>query len=90
VGAMIGFDEDRSNVLHVADGTLAGTVAEPILGRDAKTATLIELRDRLHLSPSETLAVGDGANDLGMLGEAGLGVAFHAKPKGRSGSACAH
>lgn len=81
VGAMIGFDEDRSNVLHVADGTLAGTVAEPILGRDAKTATLIELRDRFHLSPSETLAVGDGANDLGMLGEAGLGVAFHAKPK---------
>lgn len=81
VAEMIGFDEDRANVLHVADGKLAGTVAEPILGRDAKTATLIELRDRFHLSPSETLAVGDGANDLGMLGEAGLGVAYHAKPK---------
>ncbi len=81
VGAMVGFDEDRANVLHVTDGKLAGTVAEPILGRDAKTATLIELRDRFHLSPSETLAVGDGANDLGMLGEAGLGVAYHAKPK---------
>ncbi|WP_029003138.1 phosphoserine phosphatase SerB [Azorhizobium doebereinerae] len=81
VAEMIGFDENRANELHVADGQLVGTVAEPILGREAKLASLIELRGRLHLSPSETLAVGDGANDLAMLGEAGLGVAFHAKPK---------
>jgi len=55
-------------------------VKEPILGREAKLATLIELRERLGLIHAETLAVGDGANDLAMLGEAGLGVAFHAKP----------
>lgn len=81
ISAQIGFDEHRANVLVVEEGLFAGRVVEPILGRDAKTAALIEIRDRLHLSPSETLAVGDGANDLGMLSEAGLGVAFHAKPK---------
>ncbi|QTL03554.1 phosphoserine phosphatase SerB [Aquabacter sp. L1I39] len=81
VAAMIGFDENRANILDVEDGKLTGRVVEPILGREAKTATLIELRDRLHLAPSETMAVGDGANDLGMLGEAGIGVAYHAKPK---------
>jgi phosphoserine phosphatase len=67
-------------VLLARDGTLSGTVQEPILGRDAKRRTLIELRDRRALQPAETIAVGDGANDLAMLGEAGLGVAFRAKP----------
>ncbi|MFG1464795.1 phosphoserine phosphatase SerB [Xanthobacter sp. DSM 24535] len=81
VAGLLGFDENRANRLVIEADAFAGLVEEPILGRDAKTAALIELRDRLHLSPSETLAVGDGANDLGMLGEAGLGVAFHAKPK---------
>ncbi|WP_127089582.1 phosphoserine phosphatase SerB [Aquabacter cavernae] len=81
VAARIGFDENRANRLVVADGVFAGHVVEPILGREAKTAALMEYRDRLRLSPSETLAVGDGANDLGMLGEAGIGVAYHAKPK---------
>lgn len=80
VAAKIGFHEHRSNLLIVQDEKLAGQVQEPILGREAKLATLIELRDRLRLSPNETMAVGDGANDLAMLGEAGLGVAFHAKP----------
>lgn len=80
VAARIGFDEHRANRLVVADGRLAGRVEEPIIGRDAKRATLIELRDRLGLAPAETLAVGDGANDLAMLEEAGLGVAFRAKP----------
>ena len=80
IAARLGFDEHRSNVLLLEAGRLVGAVAEPILGREAKLATLIELRDRLHLAPSETMAVGDGANDLAMLGEAGLGVAFHAKP----------
>jgi phosphoserine phosphatase len=80
IAAQIGFDENRANTLLTSDGTLAGEVAEPVLGRDAKKATLIELRGRLKLKPDETLAVGDGANDLDMLREAGLGVAYHAKP----------
>jgi len=81
IADMIGFDEHRANTLLVDEGTFVGAVAEPILGRDAKYASLVELRDRFHLAPSETLAVGDGANDLAMLAEAGLGVAFHAKPQ---------
>jgi phosphoserine phosphatase len=81
IGAMIGFDQDRGNTLIVADGKLAGRVEEPILGREAKLATLVELRDRLKLAPSETLAAGDGANDLAMIEAAGLGIAYHAKPK---------
>ena len=78
---MIGFDEHRGNTLIVEDGKLAGRVAEPILGREAKLATLLELRQRLGLAPHETLAAGDGANDLAMIEAAGLGVAYHAKPK---------
>ncbi|MFN3657093.1 MAG: phosphoserine phosphatase SerB [Pseudolabrys sp.] len=82
VAAMIGFDEARGNTLTVIDGhKLAGRVAEPIFGRDGKRAALIELRQELALAPEETMAVGDGANDLDMIAEAGLGVAYHAKPK---------
>jgi phosphoserine phosphatase len=81
VAALIGFDEHRGNELVVEDGRLAGRVAEPVLGREAKLATLIELRDRLGLAAQETLAAGDGANDLAMIEAAGLGVAYHAKPK---------
>ena len=81
IGAMIGFDENRGNTLIVADGKLSGRVEEPILGREAKLATLIELRDRLGLGAADTLAAGDGANDLAMIEAAGLGVAYHAKPK---------
>jgi phosphoserine phosphatase len=80
ISAMIGFHEHRSNLLEDTDGKLAGTVREPILGKEAKLAALIELRQRFGLSEAETMAVGDGANDLAMLGAAGLGVAFHAKP----------
>ena len=80
VGHKIGFDEHRSNHLIVENEALAGAVEEPILGREAKLATLVELRARFGLAPHETMAVGDGANDLAMLGEAGLGVAFRAKP----------
>jgi phosphoserine phosphatase len=79
--AMVGFDEHRGNTLIVEDSKLAGRVQEPVLGREAKLATLIELRDRLGLAPQETLAAGDGANDLAMIEAAGLGVAYHAKPK---------
>ena len=81
IAAMIGFDEHRGNVLSIEDGKLAGRVEEPILGRDAKLAALIELRDRLGLSPQDTLAAGDGANDIPMIEAAGLGVAYRAKPK---------
>jgi phosphoserine phosphatase len=81
IAAMIGFDEDRANRLIAdQDGKLTGQAAEPILGRDAKLATLITLRAQLSLSRNDTLAVGDGANDIPMIKAAGLGVAFHAKP----------
>jgi phosphoserine phosphatase len=80
IAAAIGFDESRANRLVVADGKLLGTVAEPILGARSKLETLCELAARLRLSPAQTLAVGDGANDLAMLGAAGLGVAYRAKP----------
>ncbi|MBX9932446.1 MAG: phosphoserine phosphatase SerB [Methylobacterium sp.] len=81
ISTMIGFDEAHATTLGVRDGRLTGMVEEPIVGSETKRATLIALRSRLGLEAAETLAVGDGANDLGMLGEAGLGVAFRAKPK---------
>jgi phosphoserine phosphatase len=80
IAKQLGFDEHRANRLVVENRLLAGRVGEPILGRDAKLATLRDLRTRLGLAVEETLAVGDGANDLAMLGEAGLGVAYRAKP----------
>lgn len=80
IGATLGFEEVHANHLEVAGDALAGTVAEPILGRDAKRDTLIALRERLGLPRDAVLAVGDGANDLAMLSEAGLGAAFRAKP----------
>src|SRR5258708_5773240 len=80
VAAMLGFDEHRANELMVEDGKLTGEVKEPILGRAAKLATLVELTESFDLDDIDTLAVGDGANDLDMIQAAGLGVAYHAKP----------
>ncbi len=81
IALLIGFDENRGNRLIVGDDDrFLGAVAEPVLGREAKLETLRELRRKLGLAPRETLVVGDGANDLKMIGEAGLGVAFRAKP----------
>lgn len=80
VAAMIGFDENIANVLHETEGKLDGTVAEPILGRAAKAEALTTISARLGISPTEAIAVGDGANDLDMLRLAGTGVALHAKP----------
>jgi phosphoserine phosphatase len=80
VGAALGFDENRANELVVRDGKLTGEVKEPILGRAAKLATLIELTESFDLDAIDTLVVGDGANDLDMIQQAGLGVAYHAKP----------
>ncbi len=80
VSQALGFEEHRSNVLIVEDGKLAGRVEEPILGKEAKLASLVELRDARALPRTATMAVGDGANDLAMLGEAGIGIAYRAKP----------
>ncbi len=80
VAAYLGFDENQANRLLVEDGRLTGRVAEPILGRDAKVAALAALTERLGIAEDTVLAVGDGANDLGMLARAGAGVALHAKP----------
>ncbi|MCC8977100.1 phosphoserine phosphatase SerB, partial [Bradyrhizobium brasilense] len=80
VAAKVGFQENRANQLQVVDGKLTGEVVEPILGRATKLATLIELTESFDLDEIDTLVVGDGANDLGMIQAAGLGVAYHAKP----------
>jgi phosphoserine phosphatase len=80
IAATLGFDENRANTLLEEDGVLTGLVAEPILGKQAKVDALTDISARLGISPDEALAVGDGANDLGMLHLAGSGVALHAKP----------
>lgn len=80
IAQKIGFQENRANELIVEDGKFAGRTAEPILGKEAKLATLVELREQFELDNIDTLAVGDGANDLAMIQDAGLGVAYHAKP----------
>lgn len=80
IAAMLGFDENRANTLIERDGVLTGEVAEPILGKQAKVDSLLDITHRLGIAPNDVIAVGDGANDLGMLGIAGSGVALHAKP----------
>src|SRR3982074_3372092 len=75
VAKMLGFHEHRANELIVQDGKLTGEVKEPILGRAAKLATLIELRESFDLDQIDTLAGGDGAHDLDMITAARLGVA---------------
>ena len=80
VAATLGFDENRANILEVAAGHLTGTVQRPILGREAKVRALEDITTRLGLRHDQVMAVGDGANDLGMLALAGAGVALHAKP----------
>ena len=80
VAREIGFTRAIANVLAMADGKLTGTVARPIVDAATKLATLSEVTLQLGLAHGETLAVGDGANDLAMITQAGLGVAYHAKP----------
>jgi phosphoserine phosphatase len=80
IGRSIGFHEHRANVLLSEAGDFTGLLAEPILGREAKQEALLEFAARLGLDPAQTLAVGDGANDIGMIRTAGLGVAYRAKP----------
>ncbi len=80
VSDLLGFDENRANSLLIEDGKLTGKVGLPILGREAKVQALEEITARLGISEADVVAVGDGANDLGMLTRAGFGVALHAKP----------
>jgi len=80
VAAQLGFDENRANRLLAEGGKLTGEVALPILGREAKVQALQDITARLGITAADVLAVGDGANDLGMLTLVGSGVALHAKP----------
>jgi phosphoserine phosphatase len=82
----LGADEDRANVLMIEGGRLTGQVMEPILGQDAKLSALKEIAAAMGLALDDTLAVGDGANDLPMLQAAGLGIAYRAKPKVAAGA----
>jgi phosphoserine phosphatase len=80
VAAVLGLDEHRANTLLIENNTLTGKVAEPILGQQAKLDGLRDIAKMRGLETADAIAVGDGANDLAMLSEAGLGVALHAKP----------
>ena len=86
VAAHLGFDEQQANQLISTGGRLTGEVALPILGQQAKVRALRSIAGRLGLEPADAIAVGDGANDLAMLAEAGMGVALHAKPHVQEGS----
>jgi len=81
VAREIGFDRALSNTLDIAGEALAGTVARPIVGAAAKKETLLAEMAAMGIGAEATLAVGDGANDIPMIEAAGLGVAYHAKPK---------
>ena len=80
ISKLLGFDEDRANTLMHENEKLSGKVKFPILGKQAKVDALIDITKRQGYDYSDVIAVGDGANDLGMLIKAGMGVALHAKP----------
>ena len=80
VAKLAGFDADRANVLLDDGAALTGEVQHPVLGRTAKLAVLTDEASALKLRLAETMAIGDGANDLDMIKAAGLGIAYHAKP----------
>ncbi|MEM9247759.1 MAG: phosphoserine phosphatase SerB [Pseudomonadota bacterium] len=80
VAQWIGFDAHQANVLEVAERRLTGKVTAPILGREAKVEALERATAAQGIGTEDVVAVGDGANDLGMLGRAGMGIALHAKP----------
>lgn len=80
VAEVLGFDEHRANTLLIENGVLTGQVQDPIVGQDAKVRALRDLTSRLGIENDQVMAVGDGANDLGMIKLAGAGVALHAKP----------
>ena len=80
VAEAAGFQAQRGNRLLEANGALTGEVGRPILGREAKLAALRQEAEALGIGLDQTLAIGDGANDLAMIGAAGLGIAYRAKP----------
>ena len=81
-----GFDQVVANELEISDGVVTGGVIPPIVNREFKAMALQRLCDRLGIGVEQSIAVGDGANDLSMMALAGLGVAFHAKPTVRAAS----
>jgi len=89
VRKMAGFDEDMANRFDIKDGKLTGRAIEPIVGPEAKLDTLNRLSGERGVPMPETLAIGDGANDVPMIRAAGLGIAFHAKPVARDAAATA-
>ncbi|WP_286831622.1 MULTISPECIES: phosphoserine phosphatase SerB [Kordiimonas] len=89
VAAAIGFDMNRANILGIEGNALTGLVEEPICGAATKLEALNEQAAKHGLTAAEILAVGDGANDIPMIEAAGLGVAYHAKPKTREAAAAA-
>lgn len=80
VSQVTGFQTNRANILEIKDGKLTGQVLDPVVDSQTKISSLIEFRERDHLSREQTMAVGDGANDIPMIREAGLGIAYHGKP----------
>jgi phosphoserine phosphatase len=84
VGQEIGFDRQVANVLHIEDGKLAGTVGQPIVDAARKRAELLGAIETLGIAAAQAIAIGDGANDIPMIEAAGLGIAYHAKPKTRA------
>ena len=88
IAAEIGFDRDEANDLILAEGRLTGAVREPILDRDSKRQILMRIAAARGLTPADALAVGDGDNDLPMIETAGMGVAYHAKPKLAAAADC--
>ncbi|MEM6408160.1 MAG: phosphoserine phosphatase SerB [Pseudomonadota bacterium] len=80
VAAHLGFDEHRSNQFEIKEAKLTGQIIPPIFGKEAKVEALEDITTKLGLSDNQVLAVGDGANDLGMLTRAGMGIALDAKP----------
>jgi phosphoserine phosphatase len=80
LAAQLGIDYVAANVLEIAGGKLTGRVAGPVIDRAGKAAALRRFADQAGVPLSQTVAVGDGANDLDMIAAAGLGIAFNAKP----------
>jgi len=77
---MLGLDYAVANTLEIIDGKLTGKILGNIVDAQTKADELVKLRDRLGLSATQTIAIGDGANDLKMMSAAGVGIAYHAKP----------